>query len=161
MTRRRVIAKLVAHRQTQAVGDQLPRGCVASVQTMAKMVLWAAFFAALFTAHAHVGLRTALLRAEARRLQSRVDDLMEERRHLSADLAAVQDSGRIQRIAEEQLGMVALDPADRLVLSTTAVAEVEEAADLWHIDAPPTERTRVRDWITVLASLWAGHETQS
>jgi cell division protein FtsL len=163
VTRRRTTTKVADRRQTLAVDKREQRDRVATLRLTVKLVLWATFFTGLFTLHAHLGLRTATLRAETRRLQSRVQDLLDERRQLTNALAETEDSARIRRIAEDQLGMVSIPPADRLLVRTDTVAEVRDAAPLWRA-APVAvngEERSVSDWIELLAGLWADHDNIS
>lgn len=158
MTPLRSSRAVAVRRPTRAVEKTPAVDPVATVRLTVKLVLWAAFFTGLFTLHAHLGLRTATLRAETRRLQSQVQRLMDERRHLMTSVSAAADSGRIQRIAETELGMVTVPPTGRLVVHAATVAEVEEALPLWGREVPEREaRQRVAsEWLEYLASLWAG-----
>ncbi|MBN1475327.1 cell division protein FtsL [Candidatus Sumerlaeota bacterium] len=160
MTRRRGQTRLTQRRQTLAVTQGATPQRVASVRLTVKLVLWFAFFTALFTFHVHLGLRTAALRAEARRLEHRLQDLRNERRQMSSELTAALDSARIQQIAESELGMVMVHPTQRLRVSARTVAEVEDSVAIWRggddSDAHPSG---VRQWIETLAGLWPGHES--
>jgi cell division protein FtsL len=159
MTRRRGQTRLAQRRQTRAVTQTAMPQRVSSVRLTVKLVLWFAFFTALFTFHVHLGLRTAALRAEARHLEHRLQDLRNERRQVSSELTEALDSARIQRIAETELGMVMVHPTQRLRVSARTIAEVEDSVAIWRGGvAPDAEPSGVRQWIETLAGLMPGHE---
>jgi hypothetical protein len=146
--------------QTAAVAKSQPTDRVATVRLMAKAVLWAVFFAGLFTLHAHVVMQTAALRAESSRLQRDVQELINARGPLAKELWEAQESGRLQAIAQEELGMVTVLSRDRLRVGAETRREVEEAAMMWHWPAGETPQAEEkRPLIEILAGLWTGPDT--
>ncbi len=147
--------------QTAAVAKSQPTDRVATVRLMAKAVLWAAFFAGLFTLHAHVVMQTAALRAESSRLQADVQDLIDARGPLAKELWEAQESGRLRATAEKELGMVTVLSRDRLRVTAETRREVKEAALMWHWPAgETTPQAEEKDpLIEILAGLWTGPDT--
>jgi len=162
VTRRRTSAKMTQRRQTRAVGRTQPADRVASIRLTVKLVLWAMFLSGLFVLHAHVGLRTASLRAETRHLEGEVESLMEQRRHLRGALGSAEDSQRIREIAESELGMVAAVQRQRITVDAETAAEVREASLLWQsrLSEPAEPGSRIGGWIEMLAGLCADQETR-
>lgn len=144
-------------KQTQAVTRRPKAQRAASLGFVLRVVLWTGFFVALFTAHAHVRIRTAMLRTEASRIERTIEDLRDQRRQCRSDLSPVLDSARLERIAQDELGMVESPAADRLVVTRAIVEEVAETADLWtHRPAVETDPADRADWVEILAGLVAG-----
>lgn len=162
MTRRRTSAKMAQRRQSRAVATPQPSDRVASVRLTVKLVLWAMFFSGLFVLHAHLGLRTAALRAETRLLQTQVEQLMEQRRHMRGALGSAEDTQRIREIAETELGMVAAVQRRQITVDAETVAEVRDAAPLWRSRLGETSERRspVGGLIEMLAGLCADQETR-
>jgi hypothetical protein len=146
---------MAQRRQTRAVSRTQTSNRVASIRLTVKLVLWAMFFSGLFVLHAHVGLRTASLRAETRRLEGQAERLMEQRRQLRSTLGSAEDSQRIREVAEEELGMVAAVQRQRITVDAETVAEVRDASVLWQsrLSEPDRPASRMDGWIEMLAGL--------
>jgi cell division protein FtsL len=159
MTRRRASSKVTARRTSYAVAKTVSQDRVASVRMTVKMVLWAAFFSALFTLHAHLGLKTAALRAETRRLQRTEQEMTNERRQLLTELTMAEDGNRVQQIALTQLHMVPENRSEQLVVPQGLVNEVHQAAADWtNPGANLPAGGGVRAWLENLAGLWPGQD---
>ncbi|NUP89380.1 MAG: cell division protein FtsL [Candidatus Sumerlaeia bacterium] len=160
MTRRRASNKVSHRRTTNAVAETKSIDRVASLRLTVKLVLWATFFAALFTLHAHLGLKTAALRAETRRLQGEEIRLTNARRQLLNELTEASDSARVQQIAVTQLGMVEDNRLQHMVVPQRLVREVREAQETWVHPDSQTVPGSVSAWLATLAGLWPGLENR-
>jgi hypothetical protein len=133
----------------------------ASLRLVLKGAIWAALFVGLFTLHAHLNLRAAMLRAETSRLQGDVQALREEHKALTMDLMEARQSGALQRNAEQILGMVPAVPSLLLQVSADARREVKEGAGMWRRGSQPqdTAATYSQGVIEILAGMIAGPRT--